>query len=451
MTNISDMLGRRRVLRGMLAGGAVSVGLPILDGMLNENGTAFAATGAPIPVRFGTWFWGLGLGEGDWVPKATGAGYQLPDQMRVLKPFQGKMNFFTGSDAFLDGKTQGTHFEGAQVAITGKVEPKAKFSGSLDTIVGDVIGADRRFRSIEVACSGIAADSWSARADGGKRLAEISPLALYKRIFGDEFKDPNAADFTPDPDVMVRKSALSAIADHRQRLMRKLGAEDRTKLDAYFTSLRSLEQKLAVQLERPAAMLACNKPASPPVEGDLTTLLTAAKEAMERHDLFAGLLAHALACGQTNVANLVITEGMSGLRIEGDAAGHHSMTHEEAIDPVLGYQKRCSEYAELYMKGLHTYASVLDGIKEGDKSLLDRMVVFCFTDHGAPRLHSLRNIPVMLLGGADGRMKTGLHVPLSGGTIAKIGFTVQYIMGVSASSWGTGSNRVTAPIADVIA
>src|SRR4051812_12166579 len=310
MAKISNLLNRRRILKGMMAGAAVTVGLPILDCMLNTSGTAFAATGAPIPLRFATWFWGLGFGEGDWVPKAAGAGYQMPEPMRALTPFQKKMNFFTGGEAFLDGRTQMTHFEGAEVMMTGKVEPKTKYSGSLDNIIGDVIGADRRFRSIEVTCSGNAVDSWSARDDASKKLAEISPLALYTRIFGDEFKDPNAANFTPDPDIMLRKSALSAISQERQRLMRNLGADDRRRLDAYFTSLRSLEPKLQVQLQKPASMLACSKPTQPPQEGDLTATLTAAKEAMERHDLFAILMAHALACGQTNVVNLTITEGM---------------------------------------------------------------------------------------------------------------------------------------------
>ncbi len=55
MKSLIKMLTRRRVLRGMLAGGAVTVGLPILDCVLNDNGTAFADTGAPLPTRFASW------------------------------------------------------------------------------------------------------------------------------------------------------------------------------------------------------------------------------------------------------------------------------------------------------------------------------------------------------------------------------------------------------------
>jgi hypothetical protein len=46
-------LARRTFLRGMAGGAAVSVGLPLLDIMLDENGTALADGGA-LPSRFGT-------------------------------------------------------------------------------------------------------------------------------------------------------------------------------------------------------------------------------------------------------------------------------------------------------------------------------------------------------------------------------------------------------------
>ena len=70
---------RRSFLRGMLNGAAVCVGLPLLDRFLNGNGTAFA-DGAKLPVRFGSYFWGLGLtdtptGGTRWVPSKTGHGY----------------------------------------------------------------------------------------------------------------------------------------------------------------------------------------------------------------------------------------------------------------------------------------------------------------------------------------------------------------------------------------
>jgi hypothetical protein len=444
-----EKLNRRRVLKGMMAGSAVTVGLPILDCMLTTNGDAFASTGAPIPPRFSAWFWGLGLGEADWRPKTAGASYELPVQLAPLKPFQAKMNLHSGGEAFLDGQSNNTHFSAVQAIMTGKVAGTGDYSGSLDTIIGDVIGTGTRFRSLEVACDGDPRASWSARNESGRQPAEISPLALYTRIFGPEFQDPNAADFKPDPKIMVRRSALSAVNERRQELERELGAADRAKLDSYFTSLRSLEQKLEIQLQKPAPLPACTKPGQPdPEEREVLTLAT---DAMKRHNLFATLLTHALACGQTRVTNLAITQGMSGLLREGDSTNHHTYTHEELIDPEVGYQVKCAWFQELYMQALHDFAASLDSIQEGDKTLLDRMVLFAFTDHAAPRLHSMRNLPIITIGSGNGRLKTGMHIPRPGDAVTRVSYTIQQAMGVPVGEWGKGSNRVSTPITEVLA
>ena len=65
-------LSRRTVLRGALAtGAAIAVPLPILDIMLNDNGTAFARA-TPLPKRYCTWFFGNGIIPALWNPSATG-------------------------------------------------------------------------------------------------------------------------------------------------------------------------------------------------------------------------------------------------------------------------------------------------------------------------------------------------------------------------------------------
>jgi hypothetical protein len=446
---VADLLNRRRVLRGMMAGGAVSVGLPILDCMLNGNGTAFAATGKELPTRFATWFWALGFGENDWTPKASGKDYELPMAMEALKPLKSRMNFFTGAEVFLEGKVNETHFTGAQGLMTGKVTNQREYSGSIDTLIADHIGAATRFKSLEVTCAGDPKATWSAPEGAPKKLSEVSPFGLYARIFGDEFKDPNAAEFKPDPEVMVRKSALSAVTDQRQALMKRLGAADKAKLDHYFDSLRSLETMLDVQLQKPEPLPACSKPAQFAKEDHQAVTLVA--EGMERHDLFAKIFAHALACGQTRVVNLTITEGMSGLRLPGQTASHHTLTHEEPVDPEVGYQKGCAVFQKIYMKGLYDFAMEMDSIKEGDRSLLDRMLIFAFTDHGAPRLHSVRNMPQILIGGANGRHKTGMHISRPSDQATRVSLTAQQIMGVPVAAWGAGGNRVSTPITEVMA
>ena len=78
-------LHRRNVLRGLLTTGAsVSIGLPLLEAMLNENGTALAQDGARLNPLYATWFFGNGTLPGRWNPATTGAGTQWSDRKSVV-------------------------------------------------------------------------------------------------------------------------------------------------------------------------------------------------------------------------------------------------------------------------------------------------------------------------------------------------------------------------------
>src|SRR5260221_4343167 len=92
------VISRRMVLRGMLGGGAaVAVPLPRLGGMLNGNGTAYAAGGA-LPVRFGTWFFGNGIIPSRWVPARTGVGndWTLSEELEPLIEVKPYISVVTG-------------------------------------------------------------------------------------------------------------------------------------------------------------------------------------------------------------------------------------------------------------------------------------------------------------------------------------------------------------------
>jgi hypothetical protein len=424
------------------------VGLPLLECFLDENGTAYAATGRSLTPCFGSWFFGLGLTPGLWRPKETGNKYNLPDHIKALEPIQAKINLYSGMQIFLDGKVNQNHYSGAQGQMTGMVSGTgSEYSVRLEQIIADQIGQRSRFRSIEVDCAGDRRATWSARGSNGLNPAEISPLALYTRIFGPEFKDPNAANFVPDPHVMVRHSVLSGVSEQRAALMRKVSAADRARLDEYFSSVRDLEQKLGNELERPAPLPACTLPQQPSSENIGT--LVEQTETLNRQ--FAQLIAHALACGQTQVFNVTMGSSFSPLRKEGSTSGYHQLTHEEPIDATVGYQVQCKWLGERHMSFLADFVKTLDSIREGDGTLLDRTVVFALTDHGEARLHSMKNYPVFTAGSGGGRMKTGYHLSAEGDAATRVGLTIMQAFDIpNSGSWGTESNHVTKPFSEVI-
>ncbi|MGE3476413.1 MAG: DUF1552 domain-containing protein [Rhodospirillaceae bacterium] len=445
-------LDRRTVLRGTLGGAAIGVGLPVLDAVLNDNGTALAATGQPLPVVFGTWLQSMGLNPGRWVPAKTGAGFENNTELKVFDAYRDRMNVFSGMRYYLDGRPHVTHVSGCQIASTGGLyaagqgvnDSRGDSGPSVDAVIADRIGARTRFRSLEVCFSG-KPKTWSRRSGSVINASEASPAALYARIFGPDFKDPNAAEFTPDPQVMARQSVLSLVGEQRKDFVAKLGAADRVRVDEYFTALRRIEEQLALELERPQRVEACVRP------GDLkeNTPGTLVDDAEANAKLFAGLLSHAIACDQTHVFNVCFDS--ETYRRSSSAMNWHMLSHEEPIDPTLGFQKDTTWFITWANKVTADFFDTLRATKEGPGSLFDRMVILWQTDHSDARSHSLDNVPVFTFGNAGGRLKTGLHIPCPGDPVTRVSLTLQQALGVSASVWGDGSNKTTATVTEILA
>lgn len=446
MINKNRKFTRRSLLRGAIQGSTVVMGLPILESFLNSNGTAFA-DGTELPPCFGSWFFGLGLTPGRWQPEVIGSNYELPEHVAALQPIKEKLNIFSGLQIFLDGKVNQNHISGAQGQMTGVVtRSAADYDESFDAVIDKQFGANARFRTLEVACDGNASSGWTARGRNGKTPCQISPLELYRRIYGDGFIDPNQADFAPNPEVMVRHSVLSAVTEQRQKLMNSVSSDDRSRLDEYFSSLRDVEQKLAFELERPAPLPACSIPSM-----DVEEIGTMVAQVQHTHKQFATLLSHALACGQTRIFHITLGNAFSTLRLPGEPSAYHALTHEEPIDPELGYQPKCKVIGEQCMGFFVELLQALDSIQEGEGTLLDRSLVYAFTDHGEARLHSMKNLPVFTAGSAGGRLKTGLHISAEGDAATRVGFTIQKALGVVTNKWGVESNEVSTPFSEVLA
>ena len=441
---MKDKLNRRHVLRGMMGGTAVSVGLPFLDYFLDSTGTALAATGGQLPVVFGSWIQNLGLNPGRWKPETTGANYTSGPELKALDPFKDKMNIFSGMNYYLDGRPMDTHDTSLEVATMGSIPLGVESDPTIDNIIADTVGNRTRFRSLEIALNG-SRRSWSKRKGGAANPSEPSPAALYQRIFGPDFNDPNAAEFTPDPKTMARRSVLSALSDERKDILQRVGMADRERLDEYFTSLRQIERQLDIELSKPAPLEACVIPDD--VRDAELGNSVASVEANNR--LFGALLAHAVACDQTRVFNVYFDTQQ--LRKPGLVRDWHSLTHEEPVDQELGYQKDTTWFINFSMDTVAEFVSRLERYQEGTGTALDRTLVLWQTDHGYARTHSLDDMPILTIGGAGGRMKTGMHVAAIGDPTTRVGLTVQQIMGVPVNTWGKLSMETSRTFTEVLA
>jgi hypothetical protein len=440
-------ISRRSVLRGVVQGAAVGVALPFLDCFLGNSGRVLAATGQNIPTRFGTWIWGCGFIPEKWIPTSTGTSYAMPEDLKPLEPYRDKLAILSGFDVKLDGVPNKPHVTGCFGLRTGIPVPDENVkAATLDVLIGDAIGKGTRFRSIEMSTSGIPR-SYSYRTAGSPNPSEVSPLALYQRIFVDGFQDPNAAEFKPDPRTIARRSVLSAVQEDRQRLIREVGAEDRVRLDEYFSSIRQLEQQLALQLQPPAPVQNFTMPKAPAN----FTLDSEMDHVMVTHKLMAGLLAKALQCNQTKVFNMLLSDTASNLRRAGMTDTHHTLTHEEPVDPKLGYQKEVSWFATRSMVAWREFLDEIAGIPEGDGTLLDHCLILAHSDCSIAKAHAVEGIPIMIAGNAGGRIRTGFHLSGSADPITRVGLTVQQAMGLQVDRWGALSMDTNRTISELLA
>jgi hypothetical protein len=422
--------------------------LPFLDCFLDSKGEAVAATGSAIPTRFGTFFWGCGLTKTLYLPKTSGANYEDMPQLASLKPYKSKLNLLSGFRAYVDDKPNIQHWTGNAAITTGTAPANDfQFDGqTIDQTIADAISHGARFRSIEISCCGNKRESYSSLGGSNINPPEISPLGLYTRLFGPGFQDPSKGDWKPDLDVMLQKSVLSVVADDRKLLLKGVGAGDRARLDQYFTSVRELEKTLEVELQRPEITAQVTIPAAP----EELPMNKAVPNLKKVTPVLAQLLAIGLATNQTRIFNMAFSEPASTIYMPGDSRPFHQSTHEEPVDESVGYQPVTSKFSTYSMEGLAALIAALDGVKEGNGTLLDHSLVLAYTDTSNAKLHAVDGIPMILAGSASGRLKTGIHYAGTSTTVARVGLTVQQAMGLSVDRWGTDSNMTNKPISEIM-
>ncbi len=169
----------------------MAVALPLLNCFLTDNGDALA-NGAPMPLRFGTWQWGLGMSEALFVPRKTGANYDLPPEIQPLAPIQKHINLFTNYRVFKDAAPNLCHHTGWVILRSGIAPLGAdnRPGETLDVTVAKKIGSATRFQNLAATATGDVRDSFSYENGNSVTKPEWSPLRFYTRLFGTDFQNP---------------------------------------------------------------------------------------------------------------------------------------------------------------------------------------------------------------------------------------------------------------------
>jgi len=443
------LLKRRTVLRGLGA----AVALPSLEAMLNSHGTAYAG-GAPIPKRFGTFFFGNGVIVNRWRPSATGADWPLSEELAPLANVKSYVNVVSGYKIKIPNLRG--HHTGAAGILSGypfiPLPPEgapynSKFGGpSVDQIAADAIGSSNTFPSIQIAVSkrltrgeGPTLQFISHRGPDSPLPQEFNPAALFNRLF---------ASFNPhdptDPRDRLRVSVLDAVREDVRRLQVRLGASDRARLDAHLTGIAEVRSRILAL--PPQFTTSCALP-DPPTEDNRDINGIEQLEAVSV--VMSDLLALAWACDLTRVASYQFSGsvGSTVYSAIGQTTGEHSLTHDA---------QRQNDVHDAVVFVMERFAYLLEKLNasiEGAGNLLDNSCILFSSDVCEGLVHSITDYPILVAGRAGGFLKyPGVHHRSTAqDNTSDVLLTCLRAVGVEAESVGSAGGFSDTPCAGIIA
>jgi hypothetical protein len=259
----------------------------------------------------------------------------------------------------------------------------------------------------------------------------VDPVRLHHQLFAST-QDHVFASKRLQEDRSVLDYAATDLASIRGRL----GAAEREKLDVHATSVRDLEQRLALLQSRPAPTGQCANVAPPSalaqIEANVPTLM----------DTMLDLGAVALGCGLVQI--LTFQFGNSGEKWRFDWLGIHRNSHDDIAHRDDGKDPEITallvQINRWYAQRVARFAAALDTIPEGDGTVLDNTLIV-WANELATGKHGLDDIPIALIGGASGQLRRGFRVVDQGPkTYHTLGCSLLGLMGAPAPGLGEEAN-----------
>src|SRR4051812_8523717 len=306
-------LDRRTLLRGALAtGAAVTIPLPLLEAMLNSNGTALAQSATPLSPLYVTWFFGNGSLPGLWKPAKTGTGmaWDLSPQLKALADHKSYITVASG----MVGKlvvSGNEHPSGSAGCTTGApLNGNAVRSESIDQTVAAILGTPQGgFKSLEIgvtpATPNGAPDSLHTVSHSGpnaRNTPEYDPKAVFNRLFMGSVTPP--AGGQPDQAAKlakVKKSVLDSVLADGARLQKRLGAADQQRVEHHLEAIRAIEARLDGTTTTGAPAM-CGSQKTPTVGKDMNSEAPPAV-----NTVMSQLATLALACDKTRVLSYMFS------------------------------------------------------------------------------------------------------------------------------------------------
>ena len=458
-------LSRRSLLRGT----GVGLALPWLDAMTMST-FASREAGKP-PMRMAFFYVPNGVNMDCWRPSETGPLDELPETLKPLEAV--KKHILVLSDLaadHCDGEIAAHEPAGGGYLVGKKCkhseEPEVG-GASIDQIVAREIGHETPIDSLALGIdpghrgdhgySGTYMSHISWRNKTTPSALELNPKQLYERLF--HGKAPKRPDWTEKqagvdqniPSDSVEASVLDLVREDTKALQRKLGFNDRHKLDQYLEGLRGIEKRVE--------LASCdgyshhqdafsNDPLADADENEVSELIIPngkgiPSEYASHVNLMLDILTLAFQTDSTRVATFMFSYEKSGRAYpEIKAKGsHHSTSHHKKQAENLDQLTRINtHHMELFSRMLQRMSE----IPEGEGTLLDNVLICYGAGLSDGNKHNNDNLPLVLAGGGGGTIHGGRHLTYAEKTpICNLYLEMVSRMGMSMDSFGDSNGRLS--------
>lgn len=420
--------------RTFLRGTGTAFALPLLDAMIPALRAERQTAAAPVR-RLGFIFYPLGVDQDRWRPKGEGANYELSEALQPLAAHRKKFVLISGLSSDPDRTKAGFHDRALASFMTG-VEPvkgKIHVGISVDQLAAQALGKETQFSSLELAAEKINVNS--AHVGPVFKSAtvplpfEYNPRMVFERLFGEGGRiDPAASAARNAAD----RSSLDTVTERIAELKRQLGPSDRRKLEEYLESIRDVERRIQVAMRKqPTDLPDTKRPAGVPDSW------------VEHIKLMFDLQALAIQADLTRVWTFMMAREATSITYPhlNITMGHHEISHHnfekdklDALAKINVDQSRLFSY----------FLDKLDALKEGNSTLLDHSLLLYGSDLSVPTSHSQRDLPIIVAGGAAGRIAGGRYVRFSGDTtpLTNLYLTMLDKVGVPTEKFGDSTGRL---------
>jgi Protein of unknown function (DUF1552) len=444
---------RRAFLQGT---GGLGLSLPFLSSL--AAGTAAAQE--QRPTRVVIVFYSHGTLKNRWKPGATGAlSAALPALLSPLEPYKADINVLSGIDNIVNAMNRASngHNGAARSLLTcqpfqgvkqGQQPENGPADGpSIDWVLGPKLqgNAPRAVINLGITDSGLGENTIFWRAAGQAATLLRDPRAAAESLFSTIAGASAPAAKTPEQLFRNRrKQALDAVAESYKRVSKRAPKEDRARLDAHMEQVRTLS---AIAGGGGSAAASCGKPMLQLPGGYQP-------DSFEQED--ASAAAHientvmALACNLAPVVTLQFVEYqnpnfqflfdgdthavLNGSRTYND---WHAMVHEAPPANDGTGIDNLSKGFTFYMQQVANLWKRLGEVEDGPgQTLQQNTLVLAISEFGDGAHHYTKELPVVLLGGLKGKLRTGQHLDMKSYTTGDLYTTLQAITTGDSAKFG---------------